>query len=145
MMSKINYLLIILFLLIIGFVVAGQLQLATESATQLTIAELVHSIDIHISRCHRQLKRYPNADKEFETMVLDKLNFSRFPTPILIQNFQPGNQRMPATFRLLIKNKTNAKGTSINLAYYGSDYDWNFLFKGLLVRRTSTGEPDRAF
>jgi hypothetical protein len=92
-------LLIILFLLGIGYIIASQLKLATQSASRLMAAEIAEKIEIHITKGYRLLKRFPNSDNEFEALVLHQLDFSHYPQRIVIQNFKPGSQTTPATFQ----------------------------------------------
>ena len=134
-MSKLNYLLIILFLVVVGFLFISQLKLATESAVHLTAAEISEMIDIRITQARSILKRYPDADGEFKAFVLDKLDFSRFPIAISIQKFQPGSAVAPAFFLLVIKTRTMVEPVSYGFYYYGSRYRQNLLFQGQLIRQ----------
>ena len=88
-LSKINYLLIVLILLAIGYIITGQLRFATQSACQLLAAKVVEKIEISVINAYRILKRSPNANHEFETLVLHELDFSRYPAQIAIQHFRP--------------------------------------------------------
>jgi hypothetical protein len=118
-LSKLNYLVYILVLSIIGYVVIGQLKQTTETALQLIGAEIHEKIEIKIAETYRELKRYPNPDNEFETLVLGRLDFSRYPLHIKVQNFHAGNALYPATFQVVIKGKTTIKPVTLFLRYSG--------------------------
>ena len=134
-MSKINYLLIVLILLGIGYIITSQLRLATQSASQLIAAEVAKKVEIHITKAYELLKRFPNSDDEFERMVLHRLDFSRYPQRIVIQDFKPGSRTTPAFFRVIIKEKTTAPRIILSLEYYGCEYHDNPLYKGKLLRK----------
>jgi hypothetical protein len=133
--SKLNYLAVIFFLLVIGFIMASQLKLATRSASQLIAAELLEKIEIHITKVYQGLKRFPNSADEFDTLVLHRLDLTHYPQPILIRGFQPGSSTAPAVFQVFIKEKTTSASVILSLVYYGSEYEYNPLYKGKLFKR----------
>ena len=125
---------IILFLLVIGYIVTSQLRLATQSASQLLVVEIVKKIETRVTMVYQLLKRFPDSDDEFETLVLDQLELSGYPQRIMIQNFKPGSETKPASFQVIIKEKTTTSGVILSLEYYGAEYHRNPLYKGKLLR-----------
>jgi hypothetical protein len=137
-LSKINYLLIVLILLVVGYMITWQLRVATRSACQLLAAEVAEKIEIHVIKAYQKLKRYPDADREFETLVLHELDFARYPARMTLHRFKPGGPALPATFQVRIQAKTTA-AIVVELAYYGVEYRENPLYKGKLLRRFWSG------
>lgn len=134
-LSKINYLLVVFLLLFISFVIISQLRLTTQSATQLLLAEIVKKIEMRIIEVYGELKRFPNADKEIETLVLHQLNLSQYPKPVFIEHFCPGSDSAPARFQLSIKEKVTSPTITIWLEYYGSEYQMDLVNKGNLLKK----------
>lgn len=131
-MSKINYLLLVLIITIVGYAVVGQMNRATETAHQLTAEEVIKRISITIEKAYRQLKRYPFADDEFKRLVLERLDLHHYPERIVIEGFIPGNARLPASFHLKVGPPD--REVMISLRYYGSNYRLHLEYKGRLER-----------
>lgn len=131
-MTKINYLLAILLLAIVGYIVIGQLNQATRTSYDLLTYEVIKKININIEKTYKQLKRYPDADKEFESLVLNKLNLHDYRGRIKIEDFKPGNAMSPASFN--VKAGASGKEAVISLKYYGTEYKYHLLYKGKLAR-----------
>ncbi len=129
--------LVILVLSITGYFVIGQLKLASGTAFQLTNVEIIEKIRIKIDETYRLLKRFPDSGAEFETLVLGKLDFSRYLLHIAVQNFFPGNRLMPASFRVIIKGKATIVPLILRLRYYGSEYQMDLRLKGTLTKDLS--------
>ncbi len=134
-MSKRSYLLIVLFLCLIGYVVTRQLRMAAESASTLLGEAVVKKIEYRISGVFRKLKRYPNADNEFETLVLGALDLGKYRRKIVFQKFIPGSKVAPAFFQVKIEGTTAAPPVILSLEYYGSDYQSDIRLKGRLIKQ----------
>jgi len=132
-LSKFNFLLIILILVVTGFLLISQLKLATHSARVLTAAEIAEAINIRIDAAFRQLNRFPGSGPEFQRLVLDRLDLSRFPLETAIRRFQPGNVFNPAQFQVVMRGETETD--SFDFYYYGGEYRGNLGYKGKLVRK----------
>lgn len=133
-MSKLNYLLVILILSVVGYVVIGQLNQAARSSYHLLAIEVIKKIHLHIEKACDQLKRYPDSDREFETFVLDKLkhDLHSYPGKLAVENFTPGSAVSPASFRVRVGPPD--KEVVVSLKYYGSDYRAQLSYKGKLER-----------
>jgi len=119
-------------LAIIGLLFAVQFNEATHTATQLLTIDVVKKIKLRIAQVYKSLKRYPDSGDEFETLVLNHLDFSHYPVPIWVKNYVPGNSRKPAFFQVLL-NKNTARGQiRIDMEYYGNEYHNNTAYKGNL-------------
>lgn len=141
-LSKFNFLLIILILVVTGFLLISQLKLATQSARVLTAAEIAEAINIRIDEAFRKLNRYPSSGAEFKQLVLDRLDFSRFPMEIRIRRFRPGNDGSPAQFHVVMRGETFTD--SFGFLYYGSEFRGNISYNGKLVRgKSRRGKPVR--
>jgi hypothetical protein len=116
-----------------GYIVIGQLKLASETAFRLTGDEIIEKIRIKTDESYRLLKRFPDSEAEFETLVLGKLDFSRYPLHITVQNFLPGNRLMPASFRIIIDGKATTIPLLLRIQYYGSEYQMNLRLKGKIL------------
>lgn len=132
-MSKFNFLLITLILVVSGFLLISQLKLATESARVLTAAEIAEAINIRIGEAFRNLNRFPSSGVEFKQLVLNRLHLSRLPLEIIIRRFRPGNIASPAQFDVVIRGETFSD--SFGFYYYGCEYRGNLGFSGKLVRK----------
>lgn len=137
-MSKFNFLLIILILVVAGFLLISQLKLASQSARVLAAAEIAEAINIYIDDAFRKLNRYPSSGAEFKQLVLDRLDFSRFPMKIQIRRFRPGNNNSPALFQVVMRGETYTD--SFAFSYYGSDYRGNMSYKGKLMAGKRSGD-----
>lgn len=129
-MSKLHYLLLVLVITIVGYVVVGQLNRATETARELTAQEVIKRISFTVEKAYRQLKRYPDAGEEFRRLVLEQLDLHRYPERIVVEGFIPGNARLPASFHLKVGPPD--REVMISLRYYGSDYRVHLEYKGRL-------------
>lgn len=132
-MSKQSYLLTILFICVIGFVIAGQLRVATQSADRLLADEVIRKIDIQIKKVYQKLKRFPDSRAEFETMVLGHLDWHLYKRKIFVHKFVPGSQVAPAFFQVKIAGTTSTTPVKLWLAYYGCNYHANLKLKGKLI------------
>jgi hypothetical protein len=133
--SKLGYLLTILGLCLVGYGLTTQLHLASRSVTMLTAAEAVKHIRLHIHQARQTLKRFPNADDEFETLVLGELKPDRFRRTVSIDQFSPGSRLTPASFLLVIEGRTTIKPVVMRLEYFGREYVANPFLKGMLRKR----------
>ncbi|MCP4157940.1 MAG: hypothetical protein GY757_60080 [bacterium] len=131
-MSKINYLVVILLLCVLAYVIMGQLSEATGTSYELLAFEAIKRIDIKLKKAYMKLKRYPDANKEFETLVLDEFSLYDLKGKVIIRDFKPGSAAMPASFNLIAG--TGREKVTIPLEYYGSDFQNHFLYKGRLVK-----------
>lgn len=131
-MSKLNYLLLVLVITIVGYIVIGQMNRATETAHELTAEEVIKRINITIEKAYGQLKRYPDAGEEFRRLVLERLDLHHYPERIVIEGFIPGNARLPASFHLKVGPPD--REVMISLRYYGSGYRVHPQYKGRLER-----------
>lgn len=131
-MSKLNYLLLVLVITIVGYIVIGQMNRATETAHELTAEEVIKRINITIGKAYGQLKRYPDAGEEFRRLVLERLDLHHYPERIVIDGFIPGNARLPASFHLKVGPPD--REVMISLRYYGSGYRVHPQYKGRLER-----------
>lgn len=134
-MSKLNYLLVILFLCVAGYLITGQLRMASRTASQLTGAEMAKKIETRILKVFSRLKRYPDASDEFQRLVLGSIDTGKYRQAIFITGFVPGNSFTPARFTLKIEGAGALEPVILNLRYYGVYYHPDPLLKGRLVRR----------
>lgn len=133
-MSKINYLVVILILVGIGYVVISQVQVATQTASNLVTVSLAKKIQLKIDETYHQLKRFPNSSDEFEKSILGSIDLSKYPTPVTIENFRPGNRIVPAVFQIVVHGSTSLKRVFLRLEYYGTEYGLNPGLKGVLKK-----------
>ena len=130
-MSKFNYLLTALVLLVVGYVVIGQLNRATGTTYDLLADEVIEAVRLNIRDVYRELKRYPDSAEEFKTLVLDPLDVHKYGGRVRINDFVPGNAVKPASF-LLIAGGSH-KEVKFTVYYYGSQYGNHLFYKGQLV------------
>ncbi len=133
-MGKLNYLLAIFFIAASGYLLISQLETATGFVSRQIAGDVEKLIEIQTRKVYGELKRYPNSGIEFETRVLAKLEFHRFPFRVFIKKFQPGDTFKPAVFLLVIKGKTTPSILQW-MEYYGCEYERNFNYKGKLAGR----------
>ncbi len=130
-MSKLHYLLVILVLTAVGSLIIWQLGLVTDTSYQLISQEVIRAIDNGIKETYYRLHRFPDSDREFETMVLKRLNLHLYPGKVTVEGFKGGGRTGPASFR--IRAGAAGKATVVRLLYYGSDYRKDIAYQGKLV------------
>ena len=134
-MSKLGYLLTILTLCVIGYGLSTQLLLTTRTTKLLTAAEVVKHIKHQLHVAYQQLRRFPNGDDEFETLVLDRIKPAGFKEWIVFDHFTPGSRMTPASFELTVKGATITGHRTVRLEYYGYEYEADPFLKGTLRKR----------
>lgn len=132
-MSKIHYLVALLVLCAVGYLLINQVNQMGCVASHMAGVEIVKKVEVQLSLAYRQLKRFPDGGKEFENMVLGKLELDGYPQRMMVENFIPGNQFAPAFFQVKVLGKTMRAPVIVTLEYYGCDYHKNFLYKGKLM------------
>lgn len=140
-MGKLRYLITLCVLCAVGYLLITQLNQTRRVAANLLRTELVKKIEIQLRQACNKLKRCPDSGKEFETLVLGKLELERYPQRMMVQNFIPGNKRAPAFFQVKIIGKTMTPPTILTMEYYGSEYQKNFHYKGKLVIKSPLTLP----
>lgn len=130
-MSKFNYLLTALVLLVVGYVVIGQLNRAGGTTYDLLADEIIETIRLNIRDAYEQLRRYPDSAAEFKTLVLDPLELHRYGGRVKIDDFTPGNAVKPASF--ILKAGGADSEVKVTVYYYGSEYRNYLSYKGKLI------------
>jgi len=131
-MSKIRYLVLMVILVVVGFFMISQLMQTNHWAIRLLGVEIARNIQFHIGDAYRELKRFPNSREELEHLVLNHLQLGVCSQEIVIRNFLPGNERVPAFFQVCIQGSTTYYPLTLNFRYYGCEYHRHFFYKGKL-------------
>jgi len=127
--------LVILFLCVTGYLVTGQLRMASQTASQLGGAEMTKKIEIRIQEIASQLKRFPDAKEEFQQLVLGCINTKKYKQDISVTGFVPGNTLHPARFAIKIGGAIASKPVLLRFCYYGVNYHREPRLKGRLIRQ----------
>ncbi len=133
-MSRIQYYIFIIILILIGFFISFQLSIASSTAHRLIANESLYKVENRLAQVFRTLKRFPKADEELKSLVLDAMNFSTYSTHVAVRDFRPGSTLTPASFRIIVDGKAYTSPVILQVLYYGSEYKINPRLIGKLLR-----------
>ncbi len=127
-MSRYNYLLLILSILLVGWILFNQLILSTETASNLIENEIKYGLNVRISQFFIRNKRFPDSKDEIKKIVKAYNICSK---KIVLSRFIEGDKLTP--FKVVYILKISSKKIFLQLTYFGSDYIADYNKRGILM------------